>query len=123
MDENAKRSLKETEFEHIFDPWWGTGDYELTVDALVDFETEYDSTFYLQASNKVDVEVLPGLVILSPISDIAYPLGASIKVTTGVDDDPEKWNNISWSLNGKHFEPDTQEAPFSLLLIIPGHGH
>ncbi|PKK88420.1 MAG: hypothetical protein CVV64_18885 [Candidatus Wallbacteria bacterium HGW-Wallbacteria-1] len=118
MDEKAKRSFKETEFKHIFDPWWGIGEYELTVDALVDFETEYGSTFYLQGSNKVEVEVLPGLVILSPISDVAYPLGAALKVTSSVDDDPEKWKNISWSLNGKHFKPSTQEAPF---YITPDH--
>lgn len=118
IDEKAQRSFKETDFEHIFDPWWGTGNYELTVDALVDFETEYGSTFYLQASNKVEVEVLPGLVILSPISDVAYPLGAALKVTTSVDDDQGKWKNINWSLNGKHFEPGTEEAPF---FITPDH--
>ncbi|KAF1079498.1 MAG: hypothetical protein GQF41_4056 [Candidatus Rifleibacterium amylolyticum] len=118
MDEKAKISFKETEFNHIFDPWWGPGKYELTVDALVDFETEYGSTFYLQASNKVEVEVLPGLAILSPISDIAYPLGAALKVTTSVDDDLEKWKNIRWSLNGKAFTPSTQEAPF---YITPDH--
>lgn len=112
MDEKAGRTIREAEFKHLFNPWWGTGNYDLTVDALVDFTTELGSTFYLKAASKTEVEVLPGLTILSPICDVAYPLGAALKVTTSVDEDLEKWKSIQWSLNGKNFIPDTQEPPF-----------
>ncbi len=112
IDEKSGRTVREAEFEHLFNPWCGPGEYELSVDSLVDFKTEAGSTFYLKAANKTKVEVMPGLTILSPISDVAYPLGAALKVTTSVDDDLEKWKSIKWSLNGKDFKPDTQEPPF-----------
>ncbi|MEW6709302.1 MAG: hypothetical protein AB1403_05700 [Candidatus Riflebacteria bacterium] len=119
-DEKLARTLKEISFEHIFNPWYGPGLYELSATALVNFETGYDSTFYLQAAQKSEVEVLPGFVILSPLDDLAYPLGAGLKVITNVDEDLKKWEKIKWQLNGHDYKPNTDEPPFFISLDHSG---
>jgi hypothetical protein len=98
-------------FEFEFEPKSGTGTYEIIASPTVPLkEKDTSSTAQATGISSTTALVEPGLKILTPIKEFAYPVGMPIKVTTTLDGKPA-WGNISWTLNGKPWIPTQKEPP------------
>ncbi|MGM0599769.1 MAG: hypothetical protein ACQETH_08130 [Candidatus Rifleibacteriota bacterium] len=121
FNKNQKTETENNELKFKFDPLWGPGNYELNADALIEITDDFEGSFLVKVKEKKQIKVLPGLKILSPIEELAYPLNARIEVNTSVDDEIEKLKNIQWFINGKEFTPPDPEQPFHLKLTHSGN--
>jgi len=102
-------------FDFQFEPKKGTGTYEILASTVVSLK-EKDTGSLAKASgiSSTTALVKPGFRILTPLEKFAYPVGMPIKVTT-TQDGEAAWASITWSMNGKPWKPQEQEAPATFI--------
>lgn len=114
-DEEGKR--RDDGWKFPFKPEVGLGTYSVLAVSTIDVrEEETGSEIQVIGTGSTQVVVIPGLRILSPIDKYVYPQGAEVAVVTTIDKDPEEWQKIQWTLNGKPWNPGTSAPPARLLL-------
>lgn len=104
-----------------FKPKEGTGTYEIIASTVIEVR-ERDTNTLAKAFgvSSTTAVVKTGLRILSPIDKFCYPLGYPIIVGTSLDDKPEEWKKIQWTLNNQPWVPDPAEPKPQLNVNVPG---
>ena len=115
--EEQPHKRQELEWQHVFRPEWGSGTYAIKSSVWASVrETETGDEVSVAGSDRTRVVVLPGLRLKSPLGNFAYPLDTTIPIETTLDDNPDLWRQISWTLNGKSWNPPGDDPKPRLTL-------
>ncbi len=114
------KRTNDVHWSYSFKPDKGTGTYFIGNGCYaMAYEPETESEGPVSGGGQRTVTVIPGLKILSPKANFAYPQDIDIIVKTTFDSNPVEWNKIKWSIGSSEVHP-TPTAPGWSLKLPPG---